>query len=170
MNTPNIRRQGQSFREGFDEQTGVRQTRVGNNKKVHQPLIDNMIVEFALPAKFIAREVPAKGDKPAIPYQEFRAHVNGGYVLINSFLGEDAAGTTVKVKAKIGEKTIRNGKETFQVYYLKFEDAGDQAVTHTLAIATHQAAVDTAMKVRTNRVFDLSHLTNMDGAIIVSSI
>tara|TARA_B100000508_G_scaffold113122_1_gene91654 strand:+ start:912 stop:1454 length:543 start_codon:yes stop_codon:yes gene_type:complete len=133
------------FKPGFDEESGVRRTKINDREKTHTPKAENLIVEFELPTEFTRRDTKGgdgSGNNGGIPYQEYQLPINDGYVLINSFLGEEVAGTAVIAKVKVGEKQIRRkGKPPFKVYYLKFEPS-NEAPDHELAVAPHDLALE----------------------------
>lgn len=132
------------FKEGFDEETGERRTKVGDRQKTHVPQAEGLIVEFSLPSEFCRRDTKGgdgSGKNGGIPYQEYRLPINDGYILVNSFLGEEAAGNIVVCKMKVGRKTIRGNGKTFEVFYLKAEPTTD-AVDHQLVVAPHDLALE----------------------------
>jgi hypothetical protein len=165
MTTTNIRRQD-AFKEGLDAR-GIRRTRVGDKQKTHTPL-GSFAAEIVLPDEFTSREVPGKGDKPAIPYREYRLPVENGYILANDMRANPSSPALISVK----EKEMRNGTKVFKVFYLKIEDT-DQPATHTFSIARDEQALDKAIdnKVEGQLFYDLSIFgTRMSGGIIVTPI
>lgn len=120
---------------GVDEK-GERRTKVGDDKQVtNTPELEGLIVEITLPTTFHKRTVPGKGDRAAIDYQEYHIPVTDGYVKVNSFVGEEAAGTTLIAKVKVGEALVKKrGKESIRNYYLKVESTDEMTPTHKLEV------------------------------------
>ena len=171
---------------------GKRRTQVGDKKKVHGVVVEGMIAKIVLPKGYTDREVPARKGQAALPYQEFQFeltdHRQSGrrsYLLINSFLGQEAAGTQVTAKMKVGLKSIFEKGREFHVYYLKL-DPTNESPTHEVQVAQndlvnqngldagavrHELGMDPEVAKRKFLFCDASMLNpNMEGGIFLVPI
>jgi hypothetical protein len=157
--------------------------------KIHKPLMEGMIIAIKVPAIVNFKQVPANDKRPALPYTDWEQRVDGGHILINSFLEADAVGKTVICEVKVGLKGRRRNSDgaTESFFYMKLNTVETDTVpTHSLefvcnalslADAPESAAVSNG---RTNlkgdaqkgvNVFDCSSLNDeMGGGIIVTAL
>ena len=165
-------------RDGYNEATGVRRTTVvkgdRTDKKVHLPQITDLIVEITLPAKFAKRDTKG-GRGGGIPYEEYQQPCSGTtgkeFIKMNSFVGPEAAGTTIVAKVKIGLQNVNQDGTAISNYYIKVEDANGAAPTHTLQIDLNGLAVEDTQEAEGIKVIDLSDANpNVYGGFIVTKL
>lgn len=169
------------FKDGFDEVTGIRRTKIaakgkrGPTEKTSEGFMEGVVAKFTFPDEFTPLEVPAKGDRAAIPYHLYKLPINDGYISVNMLdLGKEVAGQTVTVRLDVKKKRMKADRKTFEVYYMKVHEivADDQA-EHRLIVCPHDLAMQDQLALLGDAagdaiVFELNELNEgHQGGIIV---
>ena len=169
------------FKEGFDNDTGERRTKIkakdkrGPIEKTSLGYMENIVVEFTFPTEYTPLQVPAKGDRPAIPYELYKLPINDGYISVNMMdLSQYVAGQTVAVRLDVKRKQMKVDGKTFMVYYLKIMEIVDGIdPDYTLIICPHDLALKDQIEQAGGDaiVFELNELNEgHQGGIIVTPI